>query len=620
MRSKKQSKKIFYGLGKLYDSSENTPNKEPIDSPRSLRSVRQGSFLSPRELNLSDEEGQLDSPKRSIEIEFVDASCILDAESLVALSEDRYGSAMQFRPDHLPDHTKRARINEVAVPGPEPDPEPQEEILAFVDASRVVQNEIRLDLNYDELILDDELVDNRDEVEPGLHQAIPQSLAHASPAPLQQAAVAERLHLSVYENRDYPCAEFLTRPINTKKKTLFEILYKEGTRFLCADNRGHRYWGIYPSHEEIVIQGMLKPYNQFYLYRLPTDSRYYPTWVSAVVKDKNGEFWPLHIVSKSYLGSVKNMISYPRKIITQFPADKFLRQWPEGLGKQCLIITVDSDKQKRDLIAEFENFVLQLGHECDDLLPSFRIFCNGTLSEVIIARSYRQQSIVNFVEPQPEPNVYLYAKRRLEILKLENELLNNCVKGGLSQHDFNRACNLFIGPAILSNEVALAYFTLSQIIRYTGVRIESRKRLIDLRGKICAKYQGTAAFNDERVTTLLQMMDQSILVRTHSINKLNDLRIYLLRLCSIFGVDHNDAKMEYFVFNRLAAVMKSRGRENIELQDTFQSGSQLIVWMLKKNINLAVGQGDISRNITPAELVDQIEEHIRTENARILAH
>ncbi len=571
MKRNRESKKIFYGLGEQYNSKENTPTRDAIASPRFLRSPRQGSLLSPRVLNLDEEEGQLDSPKQAIE--FVDASCLVEAETLVALSEDRYARA----------------------------------------------DEIRLDLNYDDLMLDEEILNNRAEEEPALRQEIPEVLVVA-PAPVQQAPVAERLHLSVYENRDYPCAEFLTRPINTKKKILLELLYKEGARFLCADNRGQRYWGIYPSHEEIVIQGMLNPYNQFYLYRLLTDHRYYPTWVSAVVKDRNGEFSPVHIVSKSSLGSVKNMISYPTKIMKQFSSDKFVRRWPDGLGKQCLIITVDSEQQKRHLIAEYESFVAKLGAETDDLLPSFRIFYNGTLSEVINARRVRQQSILDFVEVQPEPNVYPYVKRRLELLNLEKELLNNCVKGGLSQHDFNRACDLFISPAILSHEVALAYFTLSQIIKYTGVRIGSRQRLIDLKGKIYAKYANTPAFNDQRVTTLLQMMDQSILARTNSINKLIDLRIYVLRLCSIFSVDHNDAKMEYFVFNRLAAVMKSRGHENIQLQETFQSCSQLIVWMLKKNINLTVEQDGISRNITPAELVGQIEENIRAENVRILAH
>lgn len=438
--------------------------------------------------------------------------------------------------------------------------------------------------------------------------------------PAQPAVVAnvvEVLHLSTYGHRNNPCPVFLADPKKREHKTIFSLLYAEGQRFLSADSSNVRYWGKNPSHHQIVIQPQQEPRNQFYLSKDPDDVKYPGTWVSAIVKTGDNQFYPLHIITKSTLGAVKTVVRYPNKIMNLFPAANFPNCWPQGLGKECLIICADTPEQKRQLMKDYETFVTTVVSGEGELIanqkiPNFRVYCKGQLSKLMTVQNSAQRTMSKFLIPDLRP----FTAKQTQLLQIEIREVE-ARQDQLALQDFKTVCNLYFSPEPLSHELALTHFSLTQLRNFSGVLTQSRNRMIDLKAKLYRQYQGPQ-MQDLQLQSFDRIISKSIYDRTKIITKLDNLAMkyieYSTQLSNLFKLapSPNIEDVEQIIYGKIQDLMLTNHYDNVGFQEKFSSGRALISWMLTHKISIPAD------NL--ASLADTIAEHMpRPEAAAIRA-
>jgi hypothetical protein len=404
---------------------------------------------------------------------------------------------------------------------------------------------------------------------------------------------AQESYLLSYENRDRDCPKFLDSPQNREHRDIFEKLYVQGARFLSKSATNGRYWGQYPSHEKTFFQPMEEPSRQIYFPLSPKDISYTGTWVSAVVKDADETVYPLHIITKGTLGAAENLIGYPARINKIFQGPEFNNSWPEGLGKECIIVCVDTKAQRDRLFQDYESLVLTKAEQAQKTVPNIRVYCREgrSLSEIKKVESCKQRSLLNMMQPNQapmKPNLTPYVKQWQKLLLIEQHEIN-IRQGQVRKADFEQACQQFFSPAPLSHELAMTHFSLTGLRLFSGILFQSRKRIIDLKGKLVAQFRGQQ-MRDEKLQEVLKQIDQSILTRTQAIEKLQNLANEYIaisqRLATMFRLDPMASidKIEEEIYDAIQSRMNYPGIEESNFQNQFPSGKTLIAWLLTQNI------------------------------------
>jgi hypothetical protein len=409
--------------------------------------------------------------------------------------------------------------------------------------------------------------------------------------PAVVANVGEVLHFSTYAERNNPCPAFLEHPQKRGHKTIFTLLYTQGQRFLCADVNNERYWGKNPSHHQIVIQPQHEPRSQFYLSMGPADVKYPGTWVSAIVKTNDNQFYPLHIITKNTLGAVKTVVRYPNSIRDLFPAAQFPNCWPHGLAKECLIICADTPEQKRQLMKDYETFVTTVVSTKGELIankeiPNFIVYCKGELSKLMTVQNSTQQTMAKFIIPDLRP----FTAKQTQLLQIEiREVAAR--RGEIALQAFETVCSQFYSPAPLSHEIALTHFSLTQLRNFSGVLTQSRNRMIDLKAKLYAQYKGPQ-MKVPQLQNFDRAISNSIYDRSNIITKLENLAMryieYSTQLSNLFKLAPAPSieDIEPIIYRKIQDLILTNNYDNVGFQERFSSGRALISWMLTREIRI----------------------------------
>lgn len=457
-----------------------------------------------------------------------------------------------------------------------------------------------------------------DVVEPEQNNQPPQRQAEVVPVlvpvPVNPAVVS---HFSTYQNSDIECPRFLSAAGNNAHKIIIEQLHaNNGARFLSLNSRGGRCWNNYPSHEITFIQPKTDPHDQIYFPSSSKDIVYKGTWVSAVVREVTGEIYPLHIITKNTLGAVKYLMGYPAKIAKLFQHEEFITAWPRDMGKECLVICVDNVDQRRSLVRDYEQLVMNEGQNAMQKVPNIRVYYRGELSELMTVEGCRQRNIFA-VFAVAKPNLLPYHEKKQSLLNIE-EVEVKARQGALSLDDFNDVCQRFLNPAPVSHELALTHFSLTQVQEFCGVLIQSRERMINLKGKLYAQYKGPQ-IHDAEFQRFVTEINGTIAVRTGIISKLTALigeylefsrRLsYLLKLAPVPTIA-NIQSVEENIYAEIRSLLEQSNVDAETIQSQFSTGKALCTWLLTKKINIPLNN--------PAELIHEMLEHFpRPENQMV---
>lgn len=411
-----------------------------------------------------------------------------------------------------------------------------------------------------------------------------------------------------YPHQDVACPPFLNQPVKRQHKNIFEILHRQGKRFLALNSQGGRYWGSYPSQQETFFQANIARHAQIFLPPVSKKTVYSGTWVSAVVKDQDDSVYPLHIITKNTLGAVKCLMTYPRRIQNIFSGEDFSTHWPHGLGRECVVVIVDTADQQHHIFRDYEALVNAEGRNALTTVPNLRVYYKGALSELITVADCRQGNLLNMMKP----NIIPYAERKQILMNIERQAIK-LGRGQVSKAAFKDACLEFFSPAHLSHELALAHFSLTQLRQFYGVLSQSRDRLIELKCAIVSRYKGIQ-MGDPDLKQFLVGMDKSIQDRTRTIRKLRELdwqyTHYAKRLVRLFELAPNLSieQIEEQIYHRVQEEIHRRGEEGLNFEAEFTSGKALVARLLTRRVPTPMNN--------PQLVIDAIVEQLPRGNVQ----
>lgn len=513
-------------------------------------------------------------------------------------------------------------IHQAQAPkAPQLDPD---DFQQFLDEYNEVEGEhIHLDLDEDELELDENQPSQpgfqlsvqriafgpqRMQVNPVAAAPPPQPI-HVAPvvavAPVQLAVVAQPAppvnYLTQLNTLNYDCPGFLNRGDQRDNKRVFEILHEQGGHFLCKRGINNRHWSQYPNHQRVHIQPRDDVTKQIQFPLSPKDITFHGTYVSAIMRDRHGAFYPVHLITKNTLGATNNIIGYPKKIRTLFNGN-----WASGLGRECLIIKVDKESQKRTIIRDYEGLVNQHGNRANHTLPNIRVFYKSQinqrhyLTKMFTPENCGQQNLLTYgfqvapnqaAQNQVAPNMVVYAQALRASQRAEIDSLKVLYPAAMGTIQFRQACAPFFQPNLLTCEMALAQFTINEAEQFSQLIVQSRNTFIDLKGRVFGNYKG-ADFRHQNVQLFVQHIDLVIRTRTQIIETLRTMtqnyRNYLQVLTGLLNCTYqpnNISAMENVIYAELNNIIYHT-RPNINLKDHFQSGRALISWMVTSGIEV----------------------------------